>query len=175
MIFPGVNLPDRAAHTGAVVPNDDEQIFGDKAKLLVRLDDLHMGEPLPIGAHFVLAFDDADPAVTKDSASLLACILVQSEHGFMVLLRGLVAGSVVAVVLLEGSVHRMRGTSRSVHVGRVEHHAINLAVAIGQVSTVGAGLDVSPEQDIPIIGNVTPEYAFAVSDVGDDAGSRDVQ
>ena len=146
MIFPGVNLPDGTAHTGAVVSDDDEQIFGDEAKLLVRLDDLHVGEPLPIGAYFVLTFDDADSAVTKDSVRFLACILVQREHGFMVLLRGLVAGSVVAVVLLEGSVHRMRGTSRSVHVGRVEHHAINLAVAIRQVSAVGAGLDVRPEQ-----------------------------
>ena len=34
MVFPGVNLPDGTAHTGAVVSDDDEQIFGGEAKLL---------------------------------------------------------------------------------------------------------------------------------------------
>ncbi len=62
VIFTGMNLFHGAAHAGPVVPHHDEQVFRDKSRLLVRLHDFDVSEPLAVRANLVLTLHDENAA-----------------------------------------------------------------------------------------------------------------
>ena len=134
-----------------------------------------MGETLPVRAHFVLAFHDQHAALAQHPVRLLSRVFIQRQYRVVVLLRRLVSGTVVPIVPLERRVHRVGTPAGRVHVGRVQHHAIDPAVVIRQVAAVRTGLNVRCEPDVAVLRHMTPEHAFAVGDVGDGGALGNVE
>ena len=64
MVLSGVYLADRTADAGAIVPYDDEQVFGESQSFVVA-HDLDVREALAIRANLVLALDDEDAAFAQ--------------------------------------------------------------------------------------------------------------
>ncbi len=58
MILSGMDLFYQSANSRAVWPNQYKQVSSIKAHFLIAIDDLNMRQPLSIGTHFVLAFND---------------------------------------------------------------------------------------------------------------------
>ncbi len=61
------------------------------------------------------------------------------------------------------------------HVRRVKDDTVDFAVSVRQVATVDAGFQVGSSQVVCAAGYISPEYAFAVSDVGNYAAGLNVQ
>ena len=175
MVLAGVDLPHRAADTGAVVPYDHEQVLRREPHVLIVRHYLHMRETLPVRAHLVLTLHDEHPAFPEYAVSLLARIPVQLEHRLVVFALGPVARTVVPVVVLEGRMRLMRRAPRRVHVRGVEHHAVDLAVPVRQLTAVDAALDVCRPQLVPARRDAAPEHALAVGDIRHDAPRLDVE
>jgi hypothetical protein len=61
MVLARVNLLQNAAYAWPTLPKHDEQVFDQEFHLRQLVDDFDMGEPLFVGAHFVLALDNVNP------------------------------------------------------------------------------------------------------------------
>ena len=85
MILSGMGLLKQSAHPWLPSAHNDEQIFYDKAVASQFIDNFHMGEPLPIGAYFILTFDDVNASLAKHSVRLSCGGKIQIEHCFMIL------------------------------------------------------------------------------------------
>ena len=92
----------------------------------------------------------------------------------MVFLRGMV-NPVVVVVLFVVLVILMSGAAGSVHVGRIEHNAVNRRFSIRQSSAVNTGRQVSGTNIVGAGRNTLPEDPFAVGDIRNYAASRHMQ
>lgn len=78
-------------------------------------------------------------------------------------------------MIFERRMRAMRRSARRVHIGRVEHDAIDLPVPIGQGAAIVAVLNVGGPEFVPAVRDVAPEHALSVSDVGDDAAGLHVK
>ena len=77
MVLSCVDLSNGPAHPGTIVPDYDKEILWDESHFAIRLDDLHVCEPLSVRAHLVLALDNQDAPVAQDSVGFSTCFLIQ--------------------------------------------------------------------------------------------------
>ena len=72
-----MNLFENAAHSRFVWADDNEQIFAEKSKLGIGVDDLNVGQVLAICADLILTLYDQYASVAQHSMSLATAILVE--------------------------------------------------------------------------------------------------
>ena len=84
MVLSCMNLSDSPANAWPVVPDHNEQIFGNEPNFIIDLHDLYVCETLTIGTNFVLAFDDKYAPIPQDTPSFTATITIQVQYGFVV-------------------------------------------------------------------------------------------
>src|SRR5262245_5759859 len=119
MVLSGMDLSNHAAHTGAIVTDNYEEVFSNEADLFVHLHNLYVCEPLAICANFVLALYDQDALLFQDSIRLFAAVAVEVKHSFVILALSLVPARIVPIVALEcsmGGRGRVRRSTGSMHV-----------------------------------------------------------
>jgi len=129
MVFPGVNLPQKAADTGAIHPYHNKQILDDEPGNRKLVDNFDVGQPLLVGADFILAFHDVNPFGPQDAVCLAGPAEIQIQHCLVVLLQT-VLRAIIVVIRLEVLVILVRGPARRVHVRRVENNTIKHTVAV---------------------------------------------
>ena len=175
MVLPGMYLPDSTTHAGAVLPNDNKQVFGHKPHFLAVPHDFNMREVLPVRTYFILAFHDQDAAVPQNAIRFPGCVTIQVHNRLMILALGLVSAAVVPVMIFKRLVASVCRSARCVHVRRVENDAINLAIAIREIPTVNAILNVGCPKVVFIALDMSPENAFAVGHIGNNASLWNVE
>ena len=151
MVLSCVDLLDYPAYPGTVPPHQDEQIFRDETYRFVSPHNFNMGESLFVRADLVLAFHYEHAAFTEDTGRLHAGFSVEPQHCFVVLRVCAVPGTVVLVVFLKRFMPFMRRSSWRVHIRRVEHDAVNLAVCIRQGAAIYTVSQVGGKKAIPIV------------------------
>ena len=119
-----------------------------------------MSEALSIGAHFILALDDKDSSISKNSVSLYTGLFIQCQYCIMVLLCSSIACSVISIVLLERALAAVGSAAWGMHIWWVKNYAIDLTVRIGQFAAIDSILNVSAENFILVFRNVAPKYAL---------------
>ena len=175
MVLPGVHLPFRPAHAGAVVADDDEQVLGDESQGPVFPDQFEVREPLPIRADLVLALHDEHPEIAQHAVRLPPSVHIEFDHRLVVLAASAGPGVVVPVVGLERDLPRVRRSSGGMHVGRIEHHAVHGPVRVRQVPAVHALREVAGEHPVAVGSDPPPEDALPVGDIGDHAPRSDIE
>jgi hypothetical protein len=77
MVFSGMALFYNPAYTGLIRPHNHKQIFTDIIMNSQFIDDFNMGKPLPIGAYFVLAFDNKQPVPFQHTKNFPGCLEIK--------------------------------------------------------------------------------------------------
>jgi len=123
VVLSRVGLPQNPAYSGLAVSHYDEQILCNESVRSQLVDDLHVREPLPIRADFVLALDDVDTAAAEDAPCLARSGEIQVEDSLMVLF--VRPYPVVPIVRLVVLVLDVRRAARRVHVRWIKHYAVD--------------------------------------------------
>ena len=118
-----------------------------------------MSEALSIGAHFVLALDDKDSSISKNSVSLYTGLFIQCQYCIMVLLCSSIACSVISIVLLERALAAVGSAAWGMHIWWVKNYAA-ISVRIGQYAAIDSILNVSAENFI--LGMLRQNTPFAI-------------
>ena len=85
MVLSCVDLLHHPTYTRVVLPHQHKQVFSNKPLGYKGRHDFYMGEPLPVGTNFVLALDYEHTAVAENPGRFRSGIVVEFQHGFMVL------------------------------------------------------------------------------------------
>jgi hypothetical protein len=169
-----MRLSQHPADARAIVPKHDEKIVNFESHLRQLVDDLDVGEPLPVGADFILAFYDQDAAGFQHTKRFPRAAEIQVQHRLVVLL-GRMGDAVVVVVLFVVLVVLVRRSPWRVHIWRIKHDAVNHAVAIRQLPAVNTGGQIGRAEIVCTGPDVLPEDPLAIRHVRNEAAFRDVQ
>ena len=123
MVLPSMHLLENPAHARLVAPDYDEQVFHDKADRHQFVDHLDMSEALLVRANFILTFRNQDSTGTEDPMRLLRSAKIEIKDGFVIFLFR-IRRAVVDVIELEILMVLMRCSSGRMHIGRIEHNAV---------------------------------------------------
>jgi hypothetical protein len=175
MVLSGVNLTHHSANARTIIADDYEKVFGNISDLFVHLHNFDVRESLTIRAHFVLAFYDKNALFPQNSVRLASSIPVQIQHGLMVLAFGLVSTPVVTVMRLKWLMRSVSRSAGGVHIGRIKYDTINLAIFVGQLSTIHASPNISRPNVVHFGRNVPPKHSLPIGDIGNDAARTEIQ
>ena len=84
MILSRVDLLLHPTHSGSIRPHEYKQVLGVEPHRGVLVDDLNVGQMLPVGAHFVLALDNEDAAIAKHATSFYGSLDVERQDGSVI-------------------------------------------------------------------------------------------
>src|SRR4029453_2463207 len=147
----------------------------------IAIDDLDVREPLPIRAHLFLAFHDENTVSLEHAGGFSAALLVESNDRGVPLGALPAGGPAARISRPKGCVRARAGklacrtTKKSLHVRRIEDHAVEFVVRIRKLAAIGAGLEVRPMNVVVTRRNVLPEHTTTPRDVGDLRALRNVQ
>ena len=136
-----MQLFDHSCYARLVTPYHDENILRIEPQAHEVQNDLDVGHALDPRAHFVLTLHDQDPVTFQNPFGLDGRLHVKlkyrvmpfiSERGRPVAVRVMVAERGMRPVASKGII----ASEKTLHVGWVEHNAVELAVAIGQMSAI---------------------------------------
>jgi hypothetical protein len=87
------------------------------------IDDFNMGKPLPVGAGFVLAFDNKYPVSFQYAKYFRGSPEIKVQYGLMVFLYGF-KGFIILVIPFIVLMVDVGASARDVHIRRVENDTI---------------------------------------------------
>lgn len=125
MVFARVDLFDDSTDSRTILSKKNKNIFDHKALFCILVNQLHVCQSLLIRANLIGAFHDKNTFTPQDTPRLTTGRKIQVQNRFVVLLVRPVPRTVIPVVALIVLVANMRGSARSMHVGRIKHHAID--------------------------------------------------
>jgi hypothetical protein len=169
-----MRLSQHPADARPIVPKHDEKIVNLESHRGQLVDDLDVGEPLPVGADFILAFYDQNAAGFQHAKRFPRAAEIQVQHRLVVLL-GRMSGAVVVVVLFVVLVVLVRRSPWRVHIRGIEHDAVNHAVAIRKLPAVHAGGQVRRAKIVYTRSDALPEDPLAIRHIRNETAFRDVQ
>jgi len=135
-----MNLPYGTTNAWTVATNHHKKVLGHESKFIVGFHDLDMCKPLSVRAHFILALNDKDASLTKYPPCFDPRFVVQCQDRIMILPIRAVSRTIVSVVTLKCGMRlsRMSRPARRMHVGGIQHDAIDFPVAVRQGPAIDA-------------------------------------
>ena len=130
MVFPCVSLLENPAYPRFAISQKHEQVFHDKAVGRILVGNFDVSKTLLVGADFIGTLHDKHTVVTQDAMGFMACLEIKVKNRFMVFLRGAIASIVVSIVPFIILMVDVSSPAGSVHVGRIEDHAIKAFISI---------------------------------------------
>lgn len=174
MIFSCVYLLFSGADSRPIHSCHDEQVFRHESEVAVGLHDFNVRESLPISANLILAFDDHRTPVAQDAERLDSGVFVQTDD-CLVVLSPMAVGLIVPIIALEWGVAQMGGPSGRMHVGRIQHYAVDGTFGVGEFAAIRTGENIGWQNRVNAGWNASPEYALAVCHVGDRTATFHIQ
>jgi hypothetical protein len=163
-----MHLPEDAANPGPVHANHHKQVLHHKSHPAEFVDDLDVGQPLLVGAHFVLAFYYVDSIWLEDAVGFPCAHEVEVKDRLVILLRA-VLSPVVGVIDLEVLVLLVGSPARCVHVRRVKNHAVHRGVTVREFPTIHARAEVGGAQIIGACRDILPKHPLAIGHIRNQA------